>query len=210
MTAQLHTSHPQTELTGSERVPPNTREETPPHDQRKRPRVPEDANEYRRLDVPHSDAPRSTQLRRAVCQEPSFLDERLPRIRTTLEFVWQSLHLDDRSIHALRRLRVPMAMQPSVERRSRHLSVTRPISAKQNEVWDVISTPGYLEHSPLLCEQRGCRVARRSIDRPDPIPKRMGIRSAFHIVDRRSGLRPRNWRSQRTDLPSFLEAGTAK
>ena len=60
-------------------MPPNTSEETPPHDQRKRPRVPEDANEYRRLDVPHSDAPRSTQLRRAVCQEPSFLDERLPR-----------------------------------------------------------------------------------------------------------------------------------
>lgn len=60
-------------------MPPNKREETPPHDQLRRPHVPEDANEYRYLDVPHSDAPQSTQLHRAIYQEPSFLDERLPR-----------------------------------------------------------------------------------------------------------------------------------
>ena len=39
-----------------------------------------------------------------------------------------------------------------VDVRSRHLSVTRPISAKQNEVWDVISTPGYLELIHPFCE----------------------------------------------------------
>ena len=114
------------------------------------------------------------------------------------------LHLDDRSIRptpgeSLWRCNLPWRDAAATSRSRDRFRQSKTRSGRH------LNSRLPRTDSPLLCEQRGCRVARRSIDRPDPIPKRMGIRSAFHIVDRRSGLRPRNWRSQRTDLPSFLE-----
>lgn len=47
---------------------------------------------------------------------------------------------------------IAMNVQPSAQRRSQGLSITRSISARQDEVWDVISAPGHLELVHPFCE----------------------------------------------------------